>query len=160
MSQFTQKKKKVGREYVGVSVGVVLTDDDGRVVLTLRKPTTNNRAGKWMLPGGTVEFGDSVEYTVFKECMEETGLQVEHHGCVGVFQDFVEGQHWINFAHTAKLKSGNLLNGEPHKFEEVGWFDVSELPENTAEISRKAIDAHIKKEEGRIEQIKLHKVRE
>lgn len=39
----------------------------------------------WAIPGGFVEYGESVEETARREALEETGLAIELHGLLGVY---------------------------------------------------------------------------
>jgi ADP-ribose pyrophosphatase YjhB (NUDIX family) len=58
-----------------VGVGAVVLMDDGRVVLVKRghEPL----AGRWSLPGGMLELGETLDAAVAREILEETGLVVE-----------------------------------------------------------------------------------
>ncbi|MCJ7423678.1 NUDIX hydrolase [Candidatus Bathyarchaeota archaeon] len=57
-----------------VGVGAVIIKD-GRLLLEKRKNDPGR--GKWSIPGGLVELGESLEQTVLREVKEETGLEVE-----------------------------------------------------------------------------------
>lgn len=59
------------RPYVGIGAVIVV---DGKVVLIKRghEPL----AGRWSLPGGAVELGETVQEAVAREMLEETGLEV------------------------------------------------------------------------------------
>jgi 8-oxo-dGTP diphosphatase len=57
-----------------VGVGAVIVDD-GRVLLVRRG--TEPMLGKWTLPGGMLEVGESLTAGVVREVREETGLTVE-----------------------------------------------------------------------------------
>jgi 8-oxo-dGTP diphosphatase len=59
------------RPYVGIGAVIVV---DGKVVLIKRghEPL----AGRWSLPGGAVELGETVQEAVAREMLEETGLAV------------------------------------------------------------------------------------
>ena len=57
-----------------VAVGAVVAMGDG-VVLVRRK--NEPLAGRWSLPGGGVELGESLAACVVREVREETGLEVE-----------------------------------------------------------------------------------
>src|SRR5258708_6102135 len=63
------------------SVTVVVVDA-GRLLLVHR--TDNDR---WALPGGGHELGESIEDTAVREVKEETGINVEVTGLVGLYTD-------------------------------------------------------------------------
>ncbi len=66
-----------------VAVDAVVVRRGGGVVLVKRmKPPYE---GYWALPGGLVEYGETVEEAVVREVKEETGLDVEVKGLVGVY---------------------------------------------------------------------------
>jgi mutator protein MutT len=55
-----------------VGVGVILLDEDDRLLLIQRAHPPG--AGKWSVPGGKVELGESLEAAALRELREETGL--------------------------------------------------------------------------------------
>jgi 8-oxo-dGTP diphosphatase len=60
------------RPYVGVGAVIV---HEGRAVLVKRR--YEPLAGKWSIPGGAVEVGETLEACVAREMLEETGFIVE-----------------------------------------------------------------------------------
>ena len=60
------------RPYVGVGAVIV---HEGRAVLVKRR--FEPLAGKWSIPGGAVEVGETLEACVAREMLEETGFVVE-----------------------------------------------------------------------------------
>jgi 8-oxo-dGTP diphosphatase len=65
------------------TVDMVIYDQEKGIVLVKRRfPPLG-----WALPGGFVEYGESVESAAVREAKEETGLDVELKGLVGVYSD-------------------------------------------------------------------------
>src|SRR5512146_2687606 len=65
MSDITQRPVPVVR--------LVVIDASGRVLL-LRRAANSTDGGRWCLPGGKVDYGDTVEQAAVRELREETGL--------------------------------------------------------------------------------------
>jgi ADP-ribose pyrophosphatase YjhB (NUDIX family) len=57
--------------------------DDGRVVL-MRRATEPGR-GRWTMPGGFVDLGESVEDAAVRECREELAIAIELTSLIGVY---------------------------------------------------------------------------
>ena len=64
------------------TVDVVVRVDD-RIVLIERL----NEPKGWALPGGFVDYGETVEHAAIREVEEETGLKVTLDGLLGVYSD-------------------------------------------------------------------------
>ena len=56
-------------------VGGIVLDDDGRLLM-IQRGTEPDR-GRWSLPGGRVELGETDEEAAVREVREETGLDIE-----------------------------------------------------------------------------------
>lgn len=65
-----------------VGVGAVIVEA-GRVVLVRRR--YEPMAGRWTLPGGMLELGETLEQGVAREMLEETGLHVRVGPTIDVF---------------------------------------------------------------------------
>ena len=95
-----------------------------RVVLVKRKFPPNE--GKWALPGGLVELGESTQDAAVREIREETGLNVEIEGLLDVQTDMhLDGTsrleyHYVLVDYLARPSGGRLrLNPESS---DSGWF--------------------------------------
>ncbi len=102
---------------------------DGKVLLGLRK---GSGEGKWGLPGGHLEWGESLEHAALRELEEETGLVAESAEFVGVVNDVRERsgetQHRIQFAFLIENVKGEPEVLEPEKCAGWEWFSIEELP--------------------------------
>ena len=63
------------KKYPIVASSAIVTDKDGKVLLVKRRNYPSK--GYWALPGGRVEYGESVTATVIREVKEETGLDIK-----------------------------------------------------------------------------------
>jgi 8-oxo-dGTP pyrophosphatase MutT (NUDIX family) len=62
------------------SVNVVVTDDEGRLLLIRRSDN-----GNWALPGGAIDVGESLSQAAIRETEEESGIRCEITGMVGIY---------------------------------------------------------------------------
>jgi mutator protein MutT len=76
----TDSRQYPERPIVGVGAVVV---EAGKVLLVKRR--YEPLAGRWSLPGGTLELGETLEAGVAREMLEETGLQVRVGPVIEVF---------------------------------------------------------------------------
>ncbi len=68
---------------VVLTVDAVITDDEGRILIMERG--TEPFKGTWVLPGGLVDPGETVEAACAREVEEEVGLQVRILRQVGIY---------------------------------------------------------------------------
>lgn len=111
-----------------VGVGVFIAKG-GKYLLGKRKNSHGH--GQWSLPGGHLEGGESFEDCCIRETEEETGLRIRNVRKFDFTNDiFVEeGKHYVTLFFEADCESGELVNREPEKCFEWGWFGKDELPE-------------------------------
>lgn len=80
----TDSKKKRTYKKPGVTVDAIV-EVDYKILLIKRKNAPYK--DKWALPGGFVEYGESVEEAIKREVMEESNLKIEITGLIGVYSD-------------------------------------------------------------------------
>lgn len=103
-----------GKKGIMVAVGAVIEDEEGRTLLVKHVPRKNDFwAGKWICPGGKLEFGESIEAGIKREVMEETHLDITLKKPLIPFERIIyEGgekkKHVIYIDYIAKVAGGEL----------------------------------------------------
>jgi ADP-ribose pyrophosphatase YjhB (NUDIX family) len=120
-----------GREYLShprVGVGAVVLD--GPRVLLVRRGKAPSY-GKWSLPGGMVELGETTREAVQREIEEECSLKIQVLDVCGVLDRVVrdaEGRiryHWVLVDYVAFVESGTLCAASDA--DEAAWVEVNEV---------------------------------
>lgn len=109
-----------------VGVNAVARTPDGRILLIRRADT-----GDWALPGGTVEWGESLRQTVVRELLEEAGVtQVTLGQLLGVYSAPERDPrfHAVSVVIAASIEAPQLQPVNPVEILEVGLFQLDELP--------------------------------
>ncbi len=97
-----------GPETPKLMVDVIIPSERGVVLIRRRSEPFE---GRWALPGGFVEVGETVEEAAYREAAEETGLAVEVARLVGVYSDPERDPrgHNVSVAFLARVLSGDLV---------------------------------------------------
>ncbi len=123
-----------GIEYPGITVCSFCHDGNGNVYLNKRSVNCRDEHGRWDICGGSVDLGDTIEETLRKEVAEEyctDVLNIEFLGFRDMLRMNQDGHqtHWVGLDFKVHIDREKAKNGEPHKFEEVGWFPIDAMPE-------------------------------
>lgn len=122
-----------GIDYVGVTVAYLCHDGKGNYVMNKRGVNCRDEHGTWDFGGGGVDLGDTIEETVRKEVKEEYCADIISSRFINYFDLFREhnGQktHWIALVFVVEVDRNQVKNGEPHKFEEIKWVRLDQVPE-------------------------------
>ena len=105
------------------SVGAVVIDD-GRLLLIRRG--RGPAQGEWSIPGGRVEFGETLQEAVVREVAEETGLDVVCGAYIGFVERMGPDHHFVILDFWAHARNPSpLLAGDDAA--EAAWVPVSAL---------------------------------
>ncbi|MDJ0572861.1 MAG: NUDIX domain-containing protein [Pleurocapsa sp. MO_192.B19] len=135
---YAESKYQKGKDYIGVGVGAVLIEEKQILLLQrLKQP----EAGHWSIPGGAVEFGETIEDALKRELKEELSINVEIVSLLGVTNHILPQSeaHWVSPVFLVKIVSGNPRNVEENKHKALRWFKIKQLPESITLTTSNAI---------------------
>jgi 8-oxo-dGTP diphosphatase len=97
-------------------------------VLMIRRASPPYR-GRWSLPGGHLEFGESLEAAAIRETMEETGIKIRVTKLVG-FKNIVTrkkggGYHDLLFCYAGVARGGKLKRGKDES--DLAWKNPEKM---------------------------------
>jgi 8-oxo-dGTP diphosphatase len=104
-------------------VGAIIKDSSGRLLLIKRGHAP--QAGRWSLPGGRVEPGETDQQAVIREIREETGLDIRCDQLVGSVQRPSADAVLEIRDYAATVTGGTLGAGDDAA--DVRWVSPAEL---------------------------------
>ena len=113
-----------------VAADAAIINENGEILLIQRADN-----GKWAMPGGALEVGETPAQGALRETLEETGLTCEVSGLVGVFDSRLCGSqtrhHLYQFTFLCKPVGEAWQEEASHSIEVVGmaWFSEDHLPD-------------------------------
>ena len=117
----------------------IIIEVEGGIVLIERK----NPPHGWAIPGGFVDYGETVEKAAVREAREETGLRVTLTGLLGVYSDPARDprHHTISTVFTA------TATGRPSADDDAtdeGVFTQDTLPQDIAFDHREILEDYFR----------------
>jgi ADP-ribose pyrophosphatase YjhB (NUDIX family) len=119
------------------SVNVVVVNDAGEILMIRRTDNDN-----WAVPGGAIDLGESVAQAAVRETIEESGIECEITGIVGIYSD---PKHVLLYTSNGEVRqefsivlTARPLSGQPtpsSESSEVRWVPVSEVRQYTMDRS-------------------------
>lgn len=129
---------KVKRPHTGVGVVVWRGDE----VLLIRRGKEPFK-GQWSIPGGTLEFGETLHEAALRELAEETSVTAEIAGLIDVYESVSPTGHYVMIDYAARWLEGEPVAGDDAADARFFTFDeaVKALQWDTA---RKALEDSLK----------------
>jgi len=106
----------------------LVVDDAGRVLMHRRSDS-----GNWSLPGGVMDIGETLGQCVIREVKEETGLDIELTGLLGIYTDpehviaYADGEvrQEFNITYLGRVTGGSITTSDEST--EVRFIDPAEF---------------------------------
>lgn len=105
--------------------GIII--EDNKILLIAHK---KNNKTYWLLPGGGVEFGESLKDALEREFKEELDIVIEP-GDVFFVSDSIDPadkRHVVNICFCCQIKNGKISLGKDKRLYDYGYFSSNELP--------------------------------
>lgn len=115
----------------------ILFDKQNRVLIDNRKEEILDDAnGKWEVPGGKLEFGETPEETVKRELLEETGYNVEvktiiPYSKTSMWEYETHLQHTVIFFYICELQDEEHVEIEDNRINTYKWVTEEDLANYT-----------------------------
>lgn len=142
-----EKEKKIG-----VGVGVIILKENK--VLLGRRNSDPKKAdsqlhgeGTWTLPGGKVDFGETLKEAGCREVLEETGIKINKDKLklISISDDMVSDAHFVTVGFLSAGFNGEAKVMEPDEIVEWQWFLLEKLPKPIFFPSGKMIKNYLEK---------------
>ncbi|MFZ2072198.1 MAG: NUDIX domain-containing protein [Minisyncoccia bacterium] len=126
VNKFMKKDKKHEQFFIGVNP---LITKKSKLLLGRRKDVFGDNT--WGLPGGHLEFNETIEKCAERELLEETNMKCKTFFINNIVSQFQKnGKYYLQIGVETKNVKGEPKNMEPHKCHELKWFDFNKLPKN------------------------------
>ena len=119
--------------------GVIICNN--RIVLVQR--ARDPFKGRWALPGGFIDYDETVETAVMREVHEETALYTRIDRLVGVYSnpDRDPRGHTVSVPFLLTVTSGDIQAGDDAA--DARWFDLDDLPSLAFDHNKIVRDARV-----------------
>lgn len=124
---------------VRVSVHLLLLNENK--ILLLRRFNTGYEDGKYSLVAGHIDGNESVSDAIIREAHEETGINIKKEDLeiVHVIHRKKSKGEYVDYFFKCTKWIGEIKNTEPHKCDDLSWYNVDNLPINMVDYVAYAI---------------------
>lgn len=138
--------EQTAKERPVACVVMLIEDGKGRILLA-KSPKW---ADKWVIPGGKIDYGETIEEALVRETKEETGLEIEPVHMLYV-KDCIQPKNYYKKAHFLLLDYVCRIKGGKEKLDgneltEFAWVKAEEALKkfDVDEWSAEAVNAYLK----------------
>jgi len=113
-------------------------------ILIARRFNTGYRDGEYSVPAGHLDGNETITAAGIREANEEVGVLLKASDMIfSSVMHRIEGDERVDFFMQVHKWSGEIVNAEPDKCDDLRWVDINNLPQNTIPYVRRAIENHL-----------------
>ena len=136
-----------------VGVGVMILNNQGQVLLGKRHDDSEKASsdlhgeGAWTMPGGKLDFHETLIDCVVREVLEETGIKIDKSKTkvLSITDEIVPDNHYVTIGFLCEDFAGEVEIMEPDEITDWKWYNLDNLPEKIFVPSAKMIKAYLNK---------------
>ncbi len=135
-------------KYPRVGIGVMVIRDN-KILLGLRHQDPEKAdselhgEGTWTMPGGKVDWHQTIEESAKRELEEETSLKANKLKLISVSDEIVHDNHFVTNGFICTDFEGDVQVMEPDEITEWKWFAFDSLPEKVFPPSMKVLKNYL-----------------
>jgi ADP-ribose pyrophosphatase YjhB (NUDIX family) len=119
---------------IGAYVSLILRKDEK--ILLIRRFNTGSYDGFYSCAGGGMDGEEPVTQAMIREANEEIGIKLKKENLKVIHvihsKKRSDGTECVGFYVEAIEWTGEPQNMEPHKHDDIAWFSLNDLPQNTS----------------------------
>ena len=123
---------KAGIDYTGIAVVFFCHDGLGNFLMQKRGKNCRDENNRWDIGAGAVRLYEKILETLNREIKEEYCTTILDYEFLGYRDVHRENNgiknHWVTYDFKVFVDKFQVRNGEPNKFEDIGWFRLDNLP--------------------------------
>lgn len=114
-------------------------------ILLLRRKNTGYEDGNYGLVAGHLDEHESLTHGAIREAKEESGVDIDPKDLeVKTTMHRKQSDERVDFFFEVKKWSGEIINTEPDKCDDLRWFPLNNLPSNIIPYIKQAIECYRK----------------
>ena len=134
----------ISKRHQNIPASYLVLIRDNKILL-LKRFNTGYEDGNYSMVAGHVDKGETFTQAIIREAKEEADIDLRAKDLSVVHimhrnSRTDENNERVDVFFTAEKWTGEIINKEPYKCDDLSWFDIDDLPDNAIPYIKKAID--------------------
>ena len=140
------KRIKGSGSVPGVGIGIMILDDEGKVLLILRNNDVKKAdslmrlEGTWTFPAGKVKYGETIYEAAIRKVKQEVNLDVKNLKIISISDDINDYAHFVTIGLVCTKFGGEISLGNSGEHTSYKFFDINDLPQNLCMPSKNIVN--------------------